>query len=210
MFALIQKRAGFTNTTILDYLWWLISPQQHCIARNAHNCTKNILKTYTLCFALCPSRNNKYATKSKHNSILAQHKRKWNKLFLNQENQCYQHHSQNILYKWYEPITLHYLISECWSLFERYGAPEEFSSHGGPQFTSTKFQSFLKDWGVHNGTSSAGYPQSNEHAELAVKASKRIIIDNISNHSDLNNNKAAQAILLYCNTPLPEFVFTDS
>ena len=126
-------------------------------------------------------------------------------LLLNQENQCYQHHSQNILYKWYEPITLHYLISECWSLFERYGAPEEFSSHGGPQFTSTKFQSFLKDWGVHNGTSSAGYPQSNEHAELAVKASKRIIIDNISNDSDLNNNKAAQAILLYCNTPLPEF-----
>ena len=41
------------------------------------------------------------------------------------------------------------------------------------QFTSTKFHSFLKDWGLHQRNSSVSYPQSTKHAELAVKASKR-------------------------------------
>ena len=37
--------------------------------------------------------------------------------------------------------------------------------------------------------------QEKGHAELAVKTSKRIIMDNTSVNDDLNNNKAAQAIL---------------
>ena len=96
------------------------------------------------------------------------------------------------------------LISECRLLFENYGVPEEFSSDGGPQFTSTEFQIFLKDWGVHHRLSSAGYPQSNGRAELAVKSSKCIIKDNTSSNGDLDNNKAAYTILQYRNTPIPE------
>ena len=96
------------------------------------------------------------------------------------------------------------MISKCRLLFENYDVPEEFSSDGGPQFTSTEFQTFLKDWGVHHRLSSAGYPQSNGRVELAVKSSKRIIRDNISSNGDLDNNKAARAILQFQNTPIPE------
>ena len=42
-----------------------------------------------------------------------------------------------------------------------YGAPEEFSSDGGPQFTLTPFKMFLKTWSVKHCISSLGYPQSN-------------------------------------------------
>ena len=100
--------------------------------------------------------------------------------------------------------TTQHLISECCSLFEKYEAPEEITSDGGPQFTSKEFQSFLKDWGVFHCNSSAGYPQSNEWAELAVKTSKRMIMYNTSKNGDLNNNKAARAILQYHNIPIPK------
>ena len=88
-------------------------------------------------------------------------------------------------------------MSECRSLFENYRAPEEFSSDGGPQFSSEKFQSILEDCGVFQCTLSAGYPESNGQAELAVKASKRIIMDGSSKNVDLNNDKAARVILQY-------------
>ena len=92
---------------------------------------------------------------------------------------------------------------ESWLLFESYGALEEISSDGGPQFTSTEFQLFLKDWGVHR-TSSAGYTQSNRHGELAVETFKRIIMDNTSSNNVLNNINTARAVLHYHNTPLSE------
>ena len=86
-----------------------------------------------------------------------------------------------------------------------YGAPEEFSSDGGPQFTSTSFKLFLKTWGVRHRISSVGYPQSNGRAAAAVKAAKRIIQENTSNDGSINNDKIAKAIMQYRNTPLPNF-----
>ena len=53
------------------------------------------------------------------------------------------------------------LITNCRNLFMNYGAPEEFSSDGGPQFTLTPFKMFLKTWSVKHCISSLGYPQSN-------------------------------------------------
>nr|XP_039269967.1 uncharacterized protein K02A2.6-like [Styela clava] len=94
------------------------------------------------------------------------------------------------------------LINSCRGLFTSYGAPEEFDSDGGPQFTSSEFQNFLTDWGIKHRKSSASYPQSNGRAELGVKTAKRIIRDSTSPDGSLNNNKAAQAILQYRNTPL--------
>ena len=40
------------------------------------------------------------------------------------------------------------LINVIWDLFIAYGAAENLSSDGGPQFTSTAFTDFLKQWGV--------------------------------------------------------------
>ena len=94
------------------------------------------------------------------------------------------------------------LITVCRDLFTAYGAPEVFGSDGGPQFTATSFQDFLKDWGVTHRLSSAFYPQSNGRAELGVKTAKRIIYDNTSADGSLDNDKAAQAIMQYRNTPL--------
>ena len=95
------------------------------------------------------------------------------------------------------------LISTCRSLFIAYGAPEEISTVGGPQFMSNEFQNFLHQWGVRHRRSSANYPQSNGRAELGVKAAKQLIIDNTKSDGSLDNNKAAQAIIQYRNTPLP-------
>ena len=93
------------------------------------------------------------------------------------------------------------IITQFRSLFSSYGVSEELSTDGGPQFTSNTFQQFLKDWGVKHRLSSAGYPQSNGRAELAVKSAKRIIQENSVNGT-LDNNKTTQAILQYRNTPL--------
>lgn len=78
------------------------------------------------------------------------------------------------------------------------------NSDGGPQFTSSEFTLFLKDWGIHHRLSSVDYPQSNGRAELGVKSAKRIILGNTNPDGSLDNNKAAQAILQYRNTPIPE------
>ena len=67
------------------------------------------------------------------------------------------------------------LIDICRELFINYGVPEEISSDGGPQFTSSSFQIFMKNWGIKHRLSSAYYPQSNGHAESAVKMAKQII-----------------------------------
>ena len=68
---------------------------------------------------------------------------------------------------------------------------------------SNEFQNFLHQWGVRHCRSSANYPQSNGRAELGVKAAKRLIINNTKSDGSLDNNKAAQAIMQYRNTPLP-------
>ena len=85
-----------------------------------------------------------------------------------------------------------------------YGVSEELSSDGGPQFMSKGFQDFLKVWGVKHRLSSVAFSQSNGRAEVAVKAAKRIIHNNISPDGSLDNDKAARGILQYRNTPLPD------
>ena len=94
------------------------------------------------------------------------------------------------------------LTTTCRSLFAAYGAPEELSSDGGPQFQSTAFKKFLENWGVKHRLSSAEYPQSNGRAELAVKTAKRIITNNTLPNGSLDTDKAAQALMQYRNTPL--------
>ena len=83
-----------------------------------------------------------------------------------------------------------------------YGAPEELSTDGGPPFTSSTFQEFLKTWCVKHRLSSVAYPQSNGQAELAVKTAKRIVKGNTGPQGSLDNDNIARAILQYRNTPI--------
>ena len=82
-----------------------------------------------------------------------------------------------------------------------YGAPEEFSSDGGPQFTSISFQNFLKKWRVQHQLSSVGYPQFSGRDEAAVKTAKHIIQDNTSK----NGSTATKQQKQYCITVIHHY-----
>lgn len=101
------------------------------------------------------------------------------------------------------------LIHECIALFSAYGAPEVFSSDGGPQFKSHEFKRFLEDWGISHRLSSAHYPQSNGRAEAAVKTAKRVISDYVSKDGP-DTAKIAAAMLQHRNTPLPDLRLSPS
>ena len=60
--------------------------------------------------------------------------------------------------------------------FRDLGVPVRLRSDGGPQFASREFADFLHRWGVRHEMSSPHYPQSNGHAEAAVKAVKYLIM----------------------------------
>lgn len=47
---------------------------------------------------------------------------------------------------------------------------------GGPRFTSRELCDFMDRWGVRHVISSPHYPQSNGHAEAAVKSVKHLIM----------------------------------
>ena len=75
--------------------------------------------------------------------------------------------------------TANALTNICQEFFTAYGVPEEISSNGGPQFTSTSFQNVCKQWKIQHWCSSVAYPQSNSRTGVAFKTSKRIIQENI-------------------------------
>ncbi|XP_045105166.1 uncharacterized protein LOC123500537 [Portunus trituberculatus] len=60
-------------------------------------------------------------------------------------------------------------------LFRDLGVPVRLRTDGGPQFASREFSTFFERWGVRHDTSTPHYPQSNGHAESAVKAVKHFI-----------------------------------
>ena len=88
--------------------------------------------------------------------------------------------------------------------FIKYGVPDEIASDGGPPFQSYQYTQFLQTWGVKQRTSSAYYPQSNGHAELAVKMAKRILTTNIAMDGSLDTDSAARALLAHRNTPVQD------
>ncbi|XP_068205607.1 uncharacterized protein [Palaemon carinicauda] len=61
---------------------------------------------------------------------------------------------------------------------------------------------FFGKWRVSMRVSSAHYPQSNGQAEAAVRTAKRTLMGNTLPDGGLDNDKVAQAILQYRNTPL--------
>ena len=87
------------------------------------------------------------------------------------------------------------------SHFADLGVSEKLRTDGAPQFTSMKFQKFLKKFGVIHERSSPYYPQSNGHTEAAVKPMKQLIAKTTTN-GNLNNDEYCAGLLEYKNTPM--------
>jgi transposase InsO family protein len=85
-------------------------------------------------------------------------------------------------------------------LFCRTAVPDVLWSDNGPQFTSHKFQAFLKDWNVVHKVSSPRYAQSNGKAEAAVKSCKKLLKASWTGKSG-NDNRLCRALMSYRNTP---------
>ena len=73
-------------------------------------------------------------------------------------------------------ITAQALCRAICRYFRDVGVPLRLRSDGGPQFTSTEFKDCMTRWGVDHIVSTPHYPQSNGHAEAAVKAVKHLIL----------------------------------
>ena len=84
--------------------------------------------------------------------------------------------------------------------FVTFGVAEEFASDFGPQMKYEVLQQFLKQWGVFHRVSSAYFPRSNSRAELAVKAGKRLLKDNMGPKGDIDTDNFYSPLLHYRNT----------
>ena len=93
------------------------------------------------------------------------------------------------------------LINTLKDVINTFGVPEELSSDGGPEFSSTVTQRALKQWGTHHRISSVAHARSNGRAEVAVKSMKRLLMDNTGPSGTLNSDEFLAAILQYRNTP---------
>ena len=94
------------------------------------------------------------------------------------------------------------VVSDYYSLYPevvtlRHGLPDILVSDNGPQFSSSEFSDFAKDWGVSHITSSPHFPQSNGLAESAVKTVKRLL-----QKSKLSGQDFYKGLLAYRATPL--------
>ena len=96
------------------------------------------------------------------------------------------------------------LIGCLRKLFATFGVPDELSSDGGPEFVASLTRDFLKRWGVDHRVSSAYNPRSNGRAEVAVKATKRLLRSNIGPTGSLDNDRFLRALLQQRNTPDPD------
>ena len=96
------------------------------------------------------------------------------------------------------------LVSRLRDMFETFGAPEELTTDGGPQFTAAVTQTFLESWRVKHRLCSVGNPHANSRAEIAVKTVKRMLMQNTLPSGSLNCDAFKRAMLIYRNSIDPE------
>ena len=82
-------------------------------------------------------------------------------------------------------------------VFSRHGIPDELYSDNGPQYSSTLFKTFTREWNFTHTTSSPRYPKSNGLAESSVKTVKLLIKKCL-----LTNQDIKEGLLAIRNTPL--------
>ena len=85
--------------------------------------------------------------------------------------------------------------------FVTFGLPVEISSDGVSEFFAKVIKDFIKRRGIHYRMSSAYHRLSNGRAELAVKATKRLLMKNVGPNGVLENSRMVQALLTQRNTP---------
>ena len=86
-------------------------------------------------------------------------------------------------------------------LFATFGVPAEVSSDGGPEFIAKETTDFFNRWGIRHRRSSVSFPSSNGRAELAVKYTKRLLMNNVGANGELNTDRMLRALLTQRNTP---------
>ena len=80
--------------------------------------------------------------------------------------------------------------------FAQYGCPDHLISDNGPQFASSEFTKFAKEWDFEHRTNSPGNSKANGKVESAVKTAKNLIRKAVNSRAD-----PYIAILDYRNTP---------
>ena len=85
--------------------------------------------------------------------------------------------------------------------FARFGVPADISTDQGPEYISQFTQDFFKAWGIVHKSSSSYFAASNGRAELAVKACKRLLRDNVKQDGSLDSDRFVRAMLTKRNTP---------
>ena len=81
--------------------------------------------------------------------------------------------------------------------FGQHGIPVRIRTDGGKQFTAKLFQDFAQAWKFNHVVSSPHYPQSNGHAEAAVKSMKRLL----AKHQHVNSPNFVKGLIELRNTP---------
>ena len=92
------------------------------------------------------------------------------------------------------------LVRHLREIFAATGVPCLLRSDGGPQYTAHHTRDFLRRWGVTHRPSTPQYPQSNGHAEAAVKLVKRLI-QKVTVSGNLDCDEFARGLLEIRNTP---------
>lgn len=105
-----------------------------------------------------------------------------------------------VVHQWKRDPTAREVMQAVISNFVELGVPKRFRSDNGPQFDAGIFQAALQRWGVAWGNSTPNYPQSNGHAEAAVKAVKELVLK-LAPSGDFHREEFLAGLLEFRNTP---------
>ena len=95
------------------------------------------------------------------------------------------------------------LVSRLREYMGTFGVMDEIATDGASVYLGAEVQEFLARLGVHHRVSSAYNPHSNQRAEGAVKAARRMIRDNIGPSGTLDTDRFLAALLAQRNMPDP-------
>ena len=93
------------------------------------------------------------------------------------------------------------LLTVLRSYMGTFGVMEELATDGDTVYTSREAQEFFKRFDIKHRVSSSYFPHSNQRAETAVKAAKRMIQDNTGFNGSLDTDAFLVALLQHRNTP---------